>query len=156
MDSEKKQFWNNRRSLLLSKVCTVVSMAALVAVLLTAPHLVGWLTRISINASAEYTPLFLVTLYAGGLVGAVLLVQLYLLLRNIGAEAVFSQQNVTLLRRISWCCMLGAAIALVSGLYYMPWAIVGLGAGFIGLIVRVVKNVFARALEIKEENDYTI
>ena len=34
--------------------------------------------------------------------------------------------------------------------------LVGLAAAFVGLIVRVVKNVIAQAVHLKEENDYTI
>lgn len=43
-----------------------------------------------------------------------------------------------------------------SGFYYFPfWLLCG-AAMFMALILRVIKNVFAQAEEIKRENDYTI
>ena len=38
----------------------------------------------------------------------------------------------------------------------MPFLIVSAAAAFVGLILRVVKNVFAEAVRLKDENDYTI
>ena len=45
---------------------------------------------------------------------------------------------------------------LFRSLYYMPFLIVSAAAAFVGLILRVVKNVFAEAVRLKDENDYTI
>ncbi|NLB53899.1 MAG: DUF2975 domain-containing protein, partial [Syntrophomonadaceae bacterium] len=59
-------------------------------------------------------------------------------------------------RRISWSCFLGAVIALVSVFYYNSWLFVAVAAAFMGLIVRVLKNVFAQAVELKNESDYTV
>ena len=47
-------------------------------------------------------------------------------------------------------------IFAASGFYYFPfWLLCG-AAMFMALILRVIKNVFAQAEEIKRENDYTI
>jgi hypothetical protein len=148
--------WNDRRSLLLSRICTALCGAALAAVLVAAPWLARWLIRFSAGARAEHYGLFLATLYAGGALSAVLLLRLYRLLHNIAAGQVFVAANVRLLRGISWLCLACGAVAAVSAPYYLPWGIVGLAAGFVGLIIRVVKNVFAQAVALKEENDYTI
>lgn len=148
--------WNEKRSLVLSKVCTVLCMAGLLAALTGGPWLVRWLTEFSANAREGQIGLFLATLYSGGAAAAVLLVSLYRLLHNIGRGDVFTGQNVSLLRCISWCCFIGGGICLASALYYLPWGLVALAAGFVGLVVRVVKNVIAEAILLKEENDYTI
>ncbi|NLW79806.1 MAG: DUF2975 domain-containing protein [Ruminococcaceae bacterium] len=148
--------WNARRSLLLSKICVLVFMAALAAALIAGPWLVSWLIGFSANAHQQHTPWFLATLYSGGVFAGILLVQLYRLLHNIGQGGVFTAKNISLLRGISWCCFAGAFICLFSAIYYLPWGAVAVAAAFIGLIVRVVKNVLAQALALKEENDYTI
>ena len=148
--------WNAERSLLLSKLLTLIFCVALVATLLWTPSLVLWLIAYSINATMEMYPLFLVTIYSGGAVAGVLLFTLYRLLQTIGKGEVFSQKNVSSLRIISWCCLLGAGICLVSFFYYLPWIIVTLAASLMGLIVRVVKNIVAQAIILKEENDFTI
>lgn len=51
---------------------------------------------------------------------------------------------------------MGAAISLVSLFYYFPWVFVAVAAAFMGLIVRVVKNMVAKAVELQEEVDYTV
>ncbi len=81
---------------------------------------------------------------------------LHRLLRNLRRERVFEQENVTLLRAISWLCIAVGVVTLVSGFYYTSFFLVAAAAAFCGLIVRVVKNVFEQAIEIKTENDYTI
>ena len=47
-------------------------------------------------------------------------------------------------------------IFLVSSFYYLPFFALCAAAVFMALILRVIKNVFAQAEEIKKENDYTI
>ena len=47
-------------------------------------------------------------------------------------------------------------ICVVSCAYYIPFFFVAIAAGFVGLIVRVIKNVFAEAIALKDENDFTI
>lgn len=148
--------WNERKSLVLSKLCVIAFMVCLAAALVGGPWLVKWLTTYSINAKQQYYPLFMTTLYSGGAVAAVLLYALYRLLHNISKGAVFERINITYLRRMSWCCFFGAGIALLSWLYYLPWLIVAVAAAFMGLIVRVVKNMMEQAVLLKQENDFTI
>ena len=148
--------WNAKKSLVLSKICTILFMAVLVAALVGGPWLVPWVVTVVWAFVPNPEPYFYLTLYSGGLVAGVLLVMLYRLLHNIGRGQVFTAANVSLLRGISWCCFFGAAISAVSTCYYALWGFVGLVAAFVGLIVRVVKNVMAQAIALKEENDYTV
>ena len=61
------------------------------------------------------------------------------------------------LRRISWCCVGAALLCLPAGvLLYLPFAFLGIAAGFMALLVRVLKNAFAQAVRMKDELDYTI
>lgn len=148
--------WNKKRSLTLSKLCTLLFMAVLVGLLVAAPWAVEFFTGYSIQAQGAYRAAFLATVYTGGVAAGALLYNLYRLLHNIGKDIVFTQRNISLLRRISWLCIVGGGICAVSALYYVPWLIVTAAAAFIGLIVRVVKNIFAAAVAMKEEQDYTI
>ena len=78
------------------------------------------------------------------------------LLRNIRKGQPFVTQNVTMLRIISYCCF-AEVLVFVYLAVLKPFAIIVLVAcGFMGLILRVVKNVFEQAIEIREENDFTI
>ena len=148
--------WNKENSLTLSKVCTILFAVGLIAVMCTAPILIKWAIGISATLQLSVYPYLLATIYTGSLPATFLLWFLFKLLRNLSNEIVFEQQNVRLLRSISWCCVCGAIICFISTFYYVAWVIVGIAAAFVALIVRIIKNIFAYAIAIKEENDLTI
>ena len=52
--------------------------------------------------------------------------------------------------------MVVAAVCLGFTVALFYFLLVAAAAAFIGLILRVVKNVFQQAMALKEENDYTI
>lgn len=78
------------------------------------------------------------------------------ILRNILSENIFTADTVRYLRCLSWCCGFVAIAAAVCGLFYLPLFIFAFGAAFMMLILRVLKNVMAKATEIKNENELTI
>ena len=78
------------------------------------------------------------------------------LLFNIKKGDIFITANVKYLRRISWCCFAVAAITFVGGIFYVPFGFIAIAAAFVGLMLRVVKNVMQNAVEIKTENELTI
>jgi len=85
------------------------------------------------------------------------------ILTNIKKDVVFDERNIKLLNIITLCCLFAAVVGLVS---YVIIAVIyksietvillALGEGFMALVVRVVRNVFKKAIEIKEENDLTV
>ncbi len=145
--------WTDSKSILLSRIAVILFMAALVAAAISAPWLLG---RLFIFEHWQIAVLFLITVYVGCIPAVLLLISLFRLLRRIEKGEVFIQKNVNSLRYISWYCFTGAVISLVSSFYYIPWIMVSVAAAFMGLIVRVVKNVFARAVSLQDDADYTI
>ena len=148
--------WNDRKSLALSKVCVLLFMILLLLCAVLAPRILTRLIGRSVSAYMAGRPLFLITIYVGCVIAAALLSLLYILLYRIGAGRVFVKENTACLRYISWCCFAGAATGLVSALYYIPWLAVGVAAAFMGLIVRVIKNVFAKAVSLQDDAELTI
>ena len=148
--------WDDRKSLTLSKVCVILFMALLAACAVFAPRMVSRLLLMSLQAGLMGKTLFLITIYTGFFPAAGLLICLYILLHRIGDGRVFVRENTVCLRQISWCCFAGAAICVASALYYVPWVAVGVAAAFMGLIVRVVKNVVAKAVSLQDDADFTI
>ena len=143
--------WNNDRSLLLSRVCVWVFTVLLAALLLTAPWFWNWiLWRSSVRM------VYIGVTYASGVPAAVVLFCLHRLLRNISEEEVFIQENVRSLRIMSWCLIAAALVYLVGSLFDWYLVVFAAAAACVGLILRVVKNVFAQAVELKNENDFTI
>ena len=49
-----------------------------------------------------------------------------------------------------------AVITLVCGMQYIPYLFIAVAAAFVGLMLRVVKNVMENAVELKAENELTI
>lgn len=148
--------WSDQKSLTLSKLCVLLFILLLLATVLSAPWLTRWFVGYSRAELQGTQPFFLATLYTGAVPAAYLLYNLLGLLRRIEKEKVFISENVERLRRISWSCFAGAAVSLLSAFYYFPWIFVAVAASFMGLIVRVVKNVVAQAVALQDEVDYTV
>ena len=84
------------------------------------------------------------------------LVSILMLMTNIIHDRIFQPQTVFLMRLLSWCCAYVALTCLIFGFFWAPLLVFALGAGFMTLILRVLKSVMARATEIKAENELTI
>jgi len=100
--------------------------------------------------------LFACCFYPCSVFAYVTLYSLIRLLLNIKKGIIFITPNVRYLRRISWCCLAVAVITLIAGVFYIPYSFVAVAAGFVGLMLRVVKNVMENAVQLKEENELTI
>ena len=81
------------------------------------------------------------------------LVRLLLLVRR---HQVFTGRAVSCLRTISWCCFIEAGLLLLGVRYFYMMPALAFVAGFLGLVLRVVKNVIEEAVALKAENDFTI
>ena len=88
--------------------------------------------------------------------GALCCVALIAVLKRVQRELVFTEKTVALIRLLSWGCMLIGAICLGVVYYFHMAYLLTLAAGFLGLCLRVVKNVLETATEIKNENDLTV
>lgn len=75
---------------------------------------------------------------------------------NILAGEVFVRDNVSRIRRIRWCCAWVSLVCLPASFFYPPLCFLAVIMAFLALVVSVVKNVMAAAVEIREENDLTV
>lgn len=147
--------WNKPRSILLSFILVRVLFLLAVASIFTLPWLVDVYINFSRKDTGISTPL-LVTLYSCLVPAFGVLICLDRILLNIRKGLVFVAQNVQYLRILSWCCFAVSLICLLSGYYYVLFLLIGFAAAFFGLILRVLKNVFEQAVELKEESDFTV
>ncbi|MDR1712841.1 MAG: DUF2975 domain-containing protein [Coriobacteriales bacterium] len=105
----------------------------------------------------EYNIVWLMPVYYAFCVPAlVALFSLDRLLAAVRRNEVFTAGNVRWLRIISWCCLLAAAVLLVSSLVSVVFPVLAILAAFFGVVLRVVKNLFAAAVDLKTDNDFTI
>ncbi len=146
----------NQSAILTSILIKIVYVLAAVCCVM-APYMVEHYDRMIIakGEPSVFVPL-LVTLYSAVPAAVVALVCLDKLLKNIIECQPFVEKNVKLLRIISYCCF-AEALVFIYFATLKPFAvIVVIACAFMGLILRVVKNVFEQAVSIREENDFTI
>ncbi len=79
-----------------------------------------------------------------------------LLLLRVKKGLVFTEKSIIFIRAISWCCFAIALVFCVLGIYFQLSFILAFFAIFLGISLRVVKNVIEEATLIKSENDLTV
>ncbi len=154
--------WNSKKSVSLSIIVCFVFVAILTCGLFLGPYgMKLWFTLYrGFNENGEalqsMMKLFKGCFYPSAVFAYTTLYCLIKLLFNIKKQEIFISRNVSYLRIISWCCFAVALITLIGGFYYVPFLLIAVAAAFVGLMLRVVKNVMQNAVEIKEENELTI
>ena len=149
--------WSSIKSVKLSLICTRCVIVLVVACAVGLPKMMDrYLEYAGIYSNMMQADPLMVILYVCCIPAMVALICLDRLLANIKREEIFTDKNVKLLRIISWCCFAVSIIFACAGKYYLLFIAAAIAAAFIGLILRVVKNVIERAKEIKSENDFTI
>ena len=147
--------WNNDKSAVLSRVCVAVFAAFLLALDVGAYRLSAWFAQVRLM-HRQLGVLLMVSIYAGSIFAWICLYQLWRLLGNVRRGEVFVPANVRCMRLVSWCCVGAAAVCALSAAYYPPFAFIAVAAGFMALIVRIVKNAFAQAIAMKDELELTV
>lgn len=95
-------------------------------------------------------------IYLASVAAIILLIFLYKLLVNLGNGKVFIGDNVKNLRIVAGG-LLGIAICATAGMYVHPSLfLVGFVMLFVALIVFCVQLVFDKAIEMKDELDFTV
>lgn len=143
--------WSIKKSILLSKLCILCFVGVIICLVIFCRPLLWWMFQSSITDLEWLRLLFPCTFYTGAIPALLLLWDLYKILCRINQKEIFVEENVKALRRISWYCFLGGFISLASCVYYLPFLVVAFPAVFVGLIVRVIKNVFDQAVLLQEE-----
>lgn len=141
-------------SIIITRIVFVLGVVCLVA----APFIVRAYDNKYVLTTGQTSVywVLLITLYCVAVPAIILVVALDKLLHNISGGKPFIKQNVTCLRVISYSCF-AVSVIFIPFSFFRPFAIlVVIAAAFFGLILRVVKNVFQKAVEIREENDFTI
>lgn len=127
-------------------------MPPLVEMLINLPDNIG--NRGNITDSGRI--LVLVLAYLMLLVLMLADVLMILLMFRVKRGLVFTAKSISLIRGISWCCFAIAFVFGVLGIYFQLSFILAFFAVFLGISLRVVKNVIEEAAEIKSENDLTV
>ena len=147
--------WNKDKSIVLSRICLAVFALCLLALDAGAYWIARWFVRTRFQ-NWQLGVLLMGSIFCGSIFAWPCLYRLWRLIGNVSRGEVFVEANVRHMRVISWCCAWAALICLVSAAYYLPFGFVAVAAGFMALIVRIVKNAFQQAIAMKDELDLTV
>ena len=147
---------NIAKSALLTEIFIYVLAACLLALDILLWPMSGWYMKLRHMSGEALRITLVVILYACSALGWLILIEMYRLIRNIRKGIVFTEQNVTILKAVSLLCLGIGVLTFAGGFFYQPLFFVTLAALFLTLVVRVVKNVMHRAVEMKDELDLTV
>lgn len=149
---------SNRQSVNLSLAISVVFFVLCIAGAFAMPFLLGLfvemrgLSHIS-SGIAIYILVVAYLILAAFILADILL---FKLLQRVKYGAAFTPKSVALIRGVSWCCLVASFLFCCIGIFFYICFAIGLAGIFLGLCLRVTKNVIAEATEIKSENDLTV
>lgn len=146
--------WTSANSLKLTRILTTAVFVLSCAVLFLIPIITNWYDNVS--GKPPIMPVLTVCLYICDIFAILALWELNIMLKNISKQELFTDRNTRCVRVISWCCFGVAAVFLALSFWRLFALLLAVVAGFVGLILRVIKNMLATAAELREENDYTI
>ena len=146
--------WTSAKSLFLSRCLTIATLVLGVVSLFCIPVITEWYDAVS---GEEPIHIVLnIVLYLSAILAIFALWQLLQLLNRLAKQKVFVSENAACFRLISWCCFGVAMIWLVLTCWRFLAFFVAFMAAFAGLLLRVMKNMLETAVELREENDFTI
>ncbi len=151
--------WTSNKSINLSlALCVILILAIILAGILAPVYLDEFFGFFDDDMTENSTKsiAFLSCFYPSAIIGIVALFSLMKMLKRIKREDPFCRSNVNSLRIISLCFFIVALITFIGCFFYKTFIFVSASTGFLGLILRVVKNVIQTAVELREESDLTI
>ena len=158
----KNALLSNRKSAIVSFVLALALIPALLFLLWYLPSLVNALIDTHDNIGNrelmkawERTGV-LVAAYAMLATAFVALGFMLSLLRTVLQNQVFSQTALRVLDCLTVCCIVEGILLCYVGIYFQVALCLAIAALYLGVSLRVIKNVIAEAMRYKEENDLTV
>ncbi len=119
---------------------TDIFFISLIVLSVFLPNLVTWYVEIKGRSESLATIIF-VTCYPCAPFAGIILWSLRKLIKEALEEKFFEKRSIELIKRISICCIMVSVITLISGLFYLPFLIVGLTFAFLSLLMFALKTI---------------
>jgi len=146
--------WTPKKSVKLSIILTDVFILLLIIGAIVLPWVVTWYVEFKHREPSLPTTIML-TCYPCVPFAAVVLVTLRKILKTIEKNQFFTNKNCERLKRISWCCYIVTIIMLIAGRFYLPFYVCAVCTAFIGLILRIIRNIIMTEVAEPEQNKET-
>lgn len=142
------------RSLTFSLAFTTIFAIALAILTFGGPWVVEFICE---KFHREYLIKFLTVItYLAVPAGWGTIIILFRILINVDKGEIFIESNSKYLTTLSRLCLYVGILCGVATFKFFVFLLISISALFIGLIVRVVRNIINQASLIKEENDMTV
>ncbi|MBD3949653.1 DUF2975 domain-containing protein [Tuanshanicoccus lijuaniae] len=155
--SQPKKFIDTQ--ITITKVSILLFVVIVIFMLLSGTRIVNYIMPRStpwFTGQLRYSTL-LTSGYLSGSLALFFLYQLFCLISRIEHGKIFIDENVTALDWITRAIVIVSIIAVfVGGTCYLPILFVALACAFTALIIQIVRNAFAKAIQMQNELDYTI
>ncbi len=157
-----KQHLSNRTSSIVSLVLALLLIPALLFILWWLPDIVT--AMLDTHDNLGHRELMQAWERTGVLIAAYTMLAvafaavglLLALLHSVLRGKVFSAFALRVLNWLSICCFVEGALFCYVGIYFQVALCLAIAAFFLGVSLRVVRNVIAEAMRYKEENDLTV
>ena len=146
---------DSQKSLKITKVVIIILAAFFAFFLLTAPIIFNWYCDQTENREGVSNVLIAV-FYACSPSATVTLVYTFKFLKNLERGEVFTEKTVRYLKILSYACLSVVPLSIPLCFVFLAGLPIPAAAGFMFLIVRILKNAFECGTEIKNENDLTV
>ncbi len=146
---------HSEKSLKLTLAIVILLSALFTFLLLTVPIIFPWYCELA-HKGEEATKAMIGVFYGCSPSAAITLVYIFKFLKNLERGEVFTTKTVKYLRILSYTCLSAVPLSLPLCFYFICAFPIPLAAGFMWLILRIIKNAFEYGSEIKNENDLTV
>lgn len=146
----------NVRSVVFCRNTVVIFIVLSIVSLFFMPAIADYYSM-AVNQNHNIAVTIMFSLYVLFMPAIITLRAMYLLLNNIQNNMIFVSQNVRYLTIITVCLfVVGIICGIVAFLISSLFAFVCVPFLFMGVVLLVLRNVFDKAVEMKQENDLTI
>ena len=154
-----KAQWSEINSIRITKLFIILVLMASVVMCILGPKITEYI-MLRTSPLLQGETRFWVILIGGYLCAVVLfifLIMMYALILRIEAGEVFTEKNVRALHNISLLVLIACIMTIVIGLTCCyAILVISATAAFVVPVIRVIKNAFGKAVEMKQELDLTV
>lgn len=146
---------HSEKSLKITKFIVILLACIFAFFLVTAPIIFNWYCEQTENREGIANVLSAV-FYACSPSAAITLVYTFKFLKNLERGEVFTEKTVKYLKILSYACLSVVPLSIPLCFFFLAGFPIPAAAGFMWLILRIIKNAFEYGSEIKNENDLTV
>lgn len=145
----------SKKSIRLTVAYILILAVAFVVLLFVAPVAAFWYCDLA-GKGETAAKVLIAVFYICAPAAAVVIYSSLNMLKNMMKGEFFTQSNTKYLSRMSLSCLFVVPVCVGGCFWFYGFVPIAVSAGFMFLILRIIKNVFEYGCEIKEENDLVV